>query len=90
MAKKIAVLTRDRQEEALRMALGIILMDDSVDVYVLDRKVEGKEDNYLNIQTMKDMEMGVYTNCRENQNLEYLATEDIAQKLPGYDLVLPY
>jgi hypothetical protein len=90
MAKKIAVLTRDRQGEALRMALGMILMDDIIDVYILDRKVEGKEDNDLNIQTMKDMDMNLYTNCRDNNNLEYLTVDKIAQKLLDYDLVLPY
>jgi hypothetical protein len=90
MPKKIAVLTRDRQEEALRMALGIILMDDIVDVYVLDRKVEGTEDIDLNIQTMKDMDMRLYTNFSENNNLEYLTTDKIAQKLHEYDHIVPY
>jgi hypothetical protein len=90
VAKKIAVLTRDRQDEALRMALGMILMDDIIDVYILDREVEGKENNDLNIQTMKDMDMNLYTNCRDNNNLAYLTTDEIAQKLLDYDLVLPY
>ncbi|VAX28385.1 hypothetical protein MNBD_NITROSPIRAE02-1419 [hydrothermal vent metagenome] len=90
MAKKIAVLVRDRQGEALRMAVGITLMDDIIDVYVLDRKVEETEDNDLNLETMKDMEMNVYTNCKENEELEYLSTEEIAEKLLGYDHILPY
>ncbi len=90
MAKKIAVLVRDRQGEALRMSVGITLMDDIVDVYVLDRKVEETEDNTLNIETMKDMEMNVYTNCKENGGLEYLSTEEIARKLLEYDHILPY
>ena len=90
MAKKIAVLVRDRQGEALRMAVGITLMDDIIDVYVLDRKVEETEDNDLNLETMKDMEMNVYTNCKENEELEYLSTEEIAEKLLGYNHILPY
>ncbi len=88
--KKIAVLTRDRQGEAFRMALGMILMDDIIDVYILDRKIEDNEDNDLNIQTMNDMDMNVYTNCQDNNNLAYLTTDEIAQKLLDYDLVLPY
>ncbi len=90
MSKKIAVLVRDRQGEALRMAVGITLLDDVIDVYVLDRKVEETEDNTMNIETMKDMEMGVYTNCKENADLEYLSTEEIARKLTEYDHILPY
>ena len=90
MAKKIAVLTRDRQGEALRMALGIILMDDVIDVYVLDRQLEENADINLNIQTMEDMDMQLYTNCRENNNLDYLTTEEIAQKLCDYDHIVFY
>jgi len=90
MVKKIAVLTRDRQGEALRMALGMILMDDTIDVYILDRKIERNEDNDFNIQSMNDMDMNVYTNCQDNNHLAYLTTDEIAQKLLDYDLVLPY
>ncbi len=60
MAKKIAVIVRDRQGEAMRMGLGIILLDDVIDVYVLDKKLEETEDNTLNLETMKDMDMNVY------------------------------
>ncbi len=59
MAKKIAVLIRDRQDEALRMALGLILMDDIIDVYILDRKVEDTDENKTSIETMRDMDMNV-------------------------------
>jgi hypothetical protein len=90
MSKKIAVLTRDRQGEVLRMALGITLMDDVIDVYVLDRKVEDTKENNLNIETMKDMNMNLYTNCRENKDMRYLSTEEIAQRLLEYDIILPY
>ncbi|HDY88215.1 MAG TPA: hypothetical protein ENH82_08895 [bacterium] len=90
MAKKIAVLARDRQGEALRMGLGMILADDIVDVYVLDRKVEKNDDNDLNLETMGDMDIKVYTNFKDNENMEYISTEEIAQKLLEYDHILPY
>ncbi|MEW5747072.1 MAG: hypothetical protein AB1805_16710 [Nitrospirota bacterium] len=90
MAKKIAVLVRDRQGEALRMSVGITLMDDVIDTYVLDRKVEDTEDNTLNVETMGDMDMKLYTNTKENGGMEYLSTEEIAQKLLEYDHIIPY
>lgn len=90
MAKKIAVLVRDKQGEAMRMGLGIILLDDVIDVYVLDRKLEETDDNTLNFETMKDMDMNVYTNFKENNNMEYISTEEIAKKLTEYDHILPY
>jgi hypothetical protein len=88
--KRVAVVERDRQDEALRMAVGLTLMDDSIDVFVLDRKLEDSENNRLNIETMELMEMKMYTNSAENGGLQYLSIEDIAGMLPGYDIVIPY
>lgn len=90
MSKKIAVLVRDRQGEALRMGLGLTLADDTIDVYVLDREVERTEENTLNLETMKDMEMNVFTNYKANSDMAYLSLEEIAQKLLDYDHVLSY
>ena len=90
MTKKIAVLVRDRQGEALRMAVGIILLDDVIDVYVLDRKVEDVGNNALYLETIVDMEMNAFTNVRENEGMEYLTAEEIAARLLDYDHVLPY
>lgn len=90
MSKKIAILVRDRQGEALRMAVGAILMDDAVDVYVLDRKVEDTEENSLNLETMGDMDVKTFTNSKENADIEYVSTEDIAARLLDYDHVVPY
>jgi hypothetical protein len=90
MGKKIAVLVRDRQGEALRMSVGITLMDDTIDVYVLDRKVESNDDNDLNLETIKDMDMKLATNARENSGMDYISTEELAQKLLRYDHIIPY
>ncbi len=88
--KKVAVVVRQRQSEALRMAVGLTLMDDQIDVYVLDRKVEETEQNLLNLETMKEMGMALYTNCKENADMQFLSTEEIAKNLLQYDHVIPY
>lgn len=90
MTKKIAILVRDRQGEALRMGVGAILADDSVDVYVLDRKVEHTDDNDLNLETMGDLDVGKYTNFQGNEGMEFVSTEEIATRLLEYDHVIPY
>ncbi len=90
MGKKIAVLVRDRQGEALRMAVGITLMDDTIDVYVLDRKVESNPDNDLNIETIKDMGMKLATNTKDNADMEFIPTEELAKKLLEYDHIVPF
>lgn len=90
MAKRIALLIRTRQTEALRMALGLILMDDVIDVFVLDRNVEDTEENNTNIEMMKDMDMNIYTNLGGGGNLEYLSSEDMAERIIDYDMIIPY
>jgi hypothetical protein len=90
MAKKIAVLVRERQEEALRMAVGATLRDDVIDVYVLGRKVEETEGNTLNIETLRDLDMRIWTNVPENADLEFCSTEELVRRLPGYDHILAY
>jgi hypothetical protein len=90
MAKKIAVLVGERQDEALRMGVGLTLADDEVHVYVLDRKVAENENNELNLETMVDMDVSVFTNSSENSDLELLSDDEIAKRLTDYDHVLQY
>lgn len=90
MAKKIAVLVRERQSEALRMAIGLILMDDTIEIYALDRKVENNEQNELYLESLFDLGIKAYSNNRDNASMEYLPIEEIARRLPGYDHVLAY
>jgi len=90
MVKKIAVLVRDRQEEALRMAVGVTLKDDVIDVYVLDRTVDATEGNTLNIETLRELDMRIWTNVPEDADLEFCSTEELANRLPGYDHILAY
>lgn len=89
-ARKIAVLVRDRRSEALRMALGLTLVDDLVDVYVLDRKFEAEKEDLMNLELMKDMGMNFYSNRPDSSSAEYRATEEIARRLLEYDHILPY
>jgi len=90
MKKKIAVIVRERQDEAMRMAVGIILADDQVDLFVLNRKLSQSEQNLLNLETMRDFDMAVFTNTRDNPDFTYLADSDLASKLLEYDHILPY
>lgn len=90
MTKKIAVLVRDRQSEAVRMSVGLTLMDDVIDVYILDGKLEDTEENALNVELLQELEMSLFSNHKDNTAMQYLSTEEIARKLPEYDHVLAY
>jgi len=72
------------------MALGVTLRDDVIDVYVVDRKVEDTEGNTLNIETLRDLDMRIWTNVPGNAVLEFCSTEELAKKLPAYDHILAY
>jgi len=90
MTLKIAVLVRDRQGEALRMALGLILMDDIVNVFLLDREFKLSEADSANKELMEEMDIAFFSNHEGNQGTEYIPTEDMALRLTEYDHVIPY
>jgi hypothetical protein len=90
MSKKIAVVVRDRQAEAFRMAVGLTLDDDEVNVFVMDKKLDVSDEAVsLNVETCNDLDVKVFSNNPEN-NFEQMTTEDIARALVNYDSVLPY
>ena len=90
MTKKIAVLIRDRQSEALRMSLGLTLMDDSIEVFLLDSDLEKTEQNMDAIEFMKEWDINVYSNNTVNEDLQYMPFQEIALKLTEYDHILAY
>ncbi len=90
MAKKIAVLVRDRQGEPLRMSIGITVMDDIIEVFVLDKAIASNEENDMNLEMLQDMDLKVYTNVQGIDGMTYLSTEEISKKLLEYDNILAY
>lgn len=90
MTRKIAVLVRDRESEAIRMALGLTLMDDIVNVFLLDKKYDLSEADEANKELMQEMDMTFFSNHEENNGTEFLATGDLALRLTEYDHVIPY
>jgi len=89
MAKKIAVLIRDRKHEALRMAVGLTLADDEVNVFIMDEKLETDEAIALNLETLQDLGCRIFSNNPENE-YEQMTAEEIARALTGYDVIIPY
>lgn len=88
--KKIAVIVRDRQSEALRVAGGLTLADDTIEVFILDRKLD--KDNpevALPLELVNELELKVYSNNPGN-SYTTISLEDMAIKLLDYDIVVPY
>lgn len=89
IAKKIAILVRDKKHEALRMAVGATLADDEVNVFVMDDKLEPDDEMSLSLETLADFNVKVFSNNPDNQ-FEQKSTEEIASALPEYDVIIPY
>lgn len=90
MVKKIAVLVRDKQAEAVRMSVGLTLADDEVNVFVMDNKLNMEDEGVaLNVETLGDLDVKIFTNNPENK-FEQMSTEDIAKALVKYDSVVSY
>ncbi len=90
MVKKLAVIVRNRVDEAFRMSLGLTLMDDEVDVYVLDMKFQHSGPAAEHLELLKELDVNVFSNREDNTGLEFAPTTDIGRKLPEYDHVLCY
>jgi len=90
VAKKHALLVRERQEEALRVAVGLTLNEDTVEVYVLDRPLEASPRNAAMIDVLRELGMRLATNCPENAGLELLSNAELARQILACDNILPY
>lgn len=88
--KKIAVIVRDRQAEALRVAGGLTLVDDTIDVFILDRTLDKNDPKIaLPFGLMNELELKLYSNNPEN-GCTTITLEEMAKKLLEYDHVVPY
>ena len=89
--KKIAVLVRERQGEALRMALGAVLADDQITVYNIGMQpIEVNDDNNLNVESLKMMDVPIFSLHSADSEFETIMMQQVPEKLLGYDHVIPY
>lgn len=89
MKKKIAVIIRDRQPEALRMAVGLTLANDEVDVFVIDAPLERTDETAMSLQAMNDLRVRIYSNVSDD-GVVFMDTAEIANALVRYDNVIVY
>ena len=88
--KKIAVIVRDRQSEALRVSGGLTLADDIVEVFVLDGKLDKNDPAIVQpLELVADLDLKVYATNPDN-GFTTLEIEAIAKKLLEYDIIVPY
>lgn len=87
---KIAVLINDRQGEAIRMSSGITLMDDEVELFFIDSKLNDSEEVEMMMEIAGEMELPMYSNVATNQQMTQLSDSEIHTKLLDYDHIIAY
>jgi hypothetical protein len=88
--KKIAVVVRDRHGEALRVAGGLTLADDTIEVFVLDWKLDKNNPEVAQpLELVTELDLKVYSNNPEN-GYTTISLQEMARKLLEYDVVVPY
>jgi hypothetical protein len=90
MTKKIAVIVRDRQAEALRMAVGLTLGEAEVSVFILDQALKHDDQTVgISLETLNELGIRPVSN-RPDDKIGFMSTEDIALALALCDTVLSY
>jgi len=88
--KKIAVIVRDRQAEALRVAGGLTLADDVIEVFVLDRTLDKNDPEVARpLELLTELDLKMYSNNPDN-GYTTITLDEMAKKLLEYDVVVPY
>ncbi len=88
--KKIAVIVRDRQGEALRVSGGLTLADDTIEVFVLDGTLDKDSPEVAApLELVTDLDLKMYSNNPDN-GCTTITLEEMAGKLLEYDMVVPY
>ena len=90
MGKRIAVLVRERQEEGLRVAVGLTLADNAVRVFVVDCAVARTSPATAYLDALRDMGASLATTCAANADLELLTAPELARRVLLCDHILAY
>ena len=88
--KKIAVILRDRQDEGLRMSVGLTLEGDEITVFNLGAPIERHADNDLNVETLGDLDCGRISVNAADEGFEQMSMQNIPTKLLEFTHVVPY
>ena len=91
--KRIAVLLgeKERYSEGLRMAAGLSLLEDKVDVYLLngDFAKAALPDAENHLDMMRAVGIGLYANFKKD-GFDFISGSDLGKNLLKYDYVFSY
>ena len=95
MGRRVAVITRDkdRQHEALRTGLGLLLENHHVSVFVLNHELDCREHLLDNLGFLEEMGGDRYSDNPANvdrHGFSQLSLQEAGRLLAEHDLVIPF
>lgn len=88
--KKIAVILHDRQDEALRMALGLTLEGDEITVINTGGPIAKNDGNDTNVMALGEFDVNLLSVNEADSDFGTITMQDLPTRLLDYDHVLPY
>ncbi len=89
MDKKIAIIIRDRQSEALRMSIGLTILEDPVEIYLTKPLLKSGETE-IQLEGIREMRIPVYSICSGDGEFENITVEEMARRLLASDNIIAY
>ncbi|MFA5802695.1 MAG: hypothetical protein WC911_09515 [Thermoleophilia bacterium] len=89
-SKKIAVIVSDRQDEGLRMALGLTLEGDEISVFNLGSPIEMNDGNEMNVDALGEFDCLLYSVNEKDAAFTQINMQDMPAKLLEFNDVLSY
>ena len=87
MSKKYAIVTKDRQGEAFRVGLGLILLDDEVEIFIVGSPLSDEEMAKSQFANVKEMELPLHFVGGADSTM---SDSDFSKGLPEFDQVIPF
>ncbi|MHB0914955.1 MAG: hypothetical protein ACYC5A_06840 [Thermoleophilia bacterium] len=88
--KKIAVILHDRQDEALRMALGLTLEGDEITVINTGAPIAKNDGNDTNVMALGEFDVTLLSVNEADSDFSGITMQELPTRLLDYDHVLPY
>jgi len=89
MSKRIAIVTRERQAEAIRIASGLLLLGDEAEVFVPGTLFQEDDATVAQLKICAEFDLPVYSSHPEAPEALRLSPDELAQKLSTFERILP-
>lgn len=88
MSKRLAVIVRDRQSEAFRMSIGLTILEDRVDIYLVEPLLEDDETS-LQLDGAREIGIPIFSTLSD-LGFPKISIQEMAERLLESDHIIAY